>query len=53
MSENELVLATVSWIDKWLEAERVKGAAEKTIEGLQAGLAPLFRLVSRTGYHTA
>ena len=38
MSENELVLATVSWIDKWLEAERVKGAAEMTLNAYRRGL---------------
>jgi len=52
MTENELVLATVNWIDKWLEAERVNGEL-KYHSDLQAGLAPLLRLVSRTGDYTA
>jgi integrase/recombinase XerC len=38
MTENELVLATVNWIDKWLEAERVNGAAENTIATYKRGL---------------
>jgi len=49
MSENELVLATVSWIDKWLEAERVKGAAEKTIEAYRRGLHRFLHWLAEQG----
>lgn len=38
MDEKDLVLATTNWIDKWLEAERVNGAAENTINAYRRGL---------------
>lgn len=49
MTENELVLATVSWIDKWLEAERVKGAAEMTLNAYRRGLHRFLHWLAERG----